>query len=417
MDAKRLIFLFYMLYTFYSILMCGTTDLTIFYLIPALILIWFCYATLSYSIGKKEIKICNNESNNQLLKCFGLSISQLKTIPLLLIGFISLISSFICAKYYTGLSPLQVINNILSNQSNYISYQIYFQKSNIGVFSIIKIPYILLMGLNNILYVYSLIILSMQKNKIRFDQFIYLILVSCAHLYFGVARGTNYEAYQLFLIVCFCYTIRLNVKNQKFKIGVPLFLGLILVFVFFSVLDSRGIEANYTIAEHIHYDETEFFSSLFPNLSKYYVSLYSYLGFGIYYIATMINNVWFNTFSDSLRGIIPFINFGYNESSVEITNRLVVIGVKWVPDAASILNAVGLFGLICMYYCVGKIYKKIDDNNTIGNELTAISSYLVFVFCVTIPSGHFITFSSEQILIAYTVYKVFIVQIKDRRKV
>lgn len=414
MDIKKLVFLFYMLYTVYSILMCGTTDLQIIYLFPALLLLWICYFTLSLSLGHGENIEFESDNKSTSISCFGIYISNLKAIYLFLIGIISLMISFLCAKFYTGLTPAQVFDNLRSNNSNYISYQIYFQNSNIGVFSIQKIPYIILMGLNNIFYVYSLIIISVQKTKIRFVQIIYLLMICVSHLYFGVARGTNYEAYQLFLILCFCYNARLKVQHKKFKIGIPLVLGFILVVIFFSVLSSRGMDASYNIAEHIHYDENEIFSQLFPTISKYYVSLYSYLGFGIYYIATMINGVWFNSYIDMARGVIPFFNYSFSETSVDITNRLVVIGVKWVPDAASIMNVVGVFGLIIVYYAIGKMLKQLYLNRSMDIELSVISSYIIFVFCVTIASGHFITFSSEQILIAYTIYKIVLNQIKSR---
>lgn len=415
MDTKRLVSLFYILYTVYSIVMCGTTDLQLIYLLPALLLIWLCFFLFSSAVGKSEQRLTVAEDNRTAAKCLGLPIAKLKTFYLLIIGILSLLCSIVCAEYYTGLSPSQVIDNILSGESNYISYQIYFKNASISTLSFQKLPYIALMGMNNILYVYSMVFLLSQKNKIKFGQYVYLGLVSVAHLYFGVARGTNYEIYQMFLLLCFCYKERLQAQGRKFKIGVPIALGIAMVLIFFVVLNSRGIEAGYEITATIHYDANGIFSSLFPNFSKYYISLYSYLGFGIYYLATMINRVWFAGIGDIWRGIIPFSNYLYEKTSVNITNNLVVIGVKWVPDAATIMNVVGLGGLLALYYLLGKLLRRVYFDKEIGSNLTIVISYLVAVFCITMPSGHFISFSSEQILVAYTVYRVILRKIKIGR--
>ena len=158
------------------------------------------------------------------------------------------------------------------------------------------------------------------------------------------------------------------------------------------------------------YEPNEFFSKLFPNLSIYYMFLYTYLGFGIYYLATLINKIWLTSIKGFIGAIIPPLNVMFGIHPIEETNDLVNIGVKWIPDAASIMNVIGIFGLLFCCYLIGKFLKKSSYLQMKNNGYSLLFGYFIFVFLVSIPNGHFITFSSEQILIAYTVLRYIFYQ-------
>lgn len=331
-----------------------------------------------------------------------------KRSSLLFWGIISIIISIICAYYYTGKLPLQVIQNILLNRSNYNEYQLYFNKKNIYSFSIQKIPFILLLGLKNIIFVYGYILTICRKEKINFKNYFFLLILAIAHLYFGIARGTNFETYQLFLLIIYCYVNRMYLKKEKPNIIIIIILGFILTLVFFIVLEARGAKPNYNIAARIIYDSQAFFSLIFPRISLYYLFLHSYLGFGLYYISTLLNEVYLDSFQGLIQLLIPGVNYFIDKTPIEITNEIVVIGVKWVPDAATIINNIGLIGLLIICYKLGGFFSKLKKRNKVENGYRLIFGYLIFVFLVSIPNGHFVTFSSEKILIAYTVYNYWL---------
>lgn len=415
MGTKKIILLFYLLYTGYAILVCGTTNLTLLYTLPALILIWLFYIffTAGFNSTKRTKPMRNDIKHEDEL--FGIVVYDCGIPKLLFFGILSMAISIICARYYTGQLPSQVIQNLILGRSNYINYQIYFGQANIGEMSLSKIPYILLLGLKNIIFIYSYIFIICKAKKIKGKHIFYLVLLAIAHLYFGIARGTNFEAYQLFLILTYCYVLRRQGQHKRINVLWIISLGLLLVVVFFVVLSARGATLDYHITDHVIYKPEEFFSTMFPELSLYYMFLYSYLGFGIYYLATLINEVWFASMGGVAGAVLPFVNGLSNISPIDKTNELVVIGVKWVPDAASIMNVVGIIGLLFICYFIGSFLKRTSYLQMQNNGYSLLFGYFVFVFLISIPNGHFVTFSSEQILIVYTIIKyIFYNRIKDK---
>ena len=410
MGIKKLLFLFYLLYTVYNVLVCGTTNLTLFYTLPAIVLIWLFYTFFIVGFNSTKYTKLNRDTAKNEDILFGIVIYNCNTQKLILFALLSLFISVLCAQYYTGLFPTQVFQNLISGKSNYINYQLYFSQANIGSISLNKIPYILLMGFKNIIFVYSFIFIICKAKKVEIRQIIYLLLLAIAHLYFGIARGTNFEFYQLFLLLIYCYVLRQQNQQKKINILWIIFFGLILLAIFFVVLSARGATPNYYITDYILYEPNEFFSKLFPNLSIYYMFLYTYLGFGIYYLATLINKIWLTSIKGFIGAIIPPLNVMFGIHPIEETNDLVNIGVKWIPDAASIMNVIGIFGLLFCCYLIGKFLKKSSYLQMKNNGYSLLFGYFIFVFLVSIPNGHFITFSSEQILIAYTVLRYIFYQ-------
>lgn len=424
MGIKEAILSFYLMYTGYLILVCGSTNLSIIYIIPALIVLWMIYFAFFIGISEKKRKIIYNKvDKSENIKrtqevnetAFLTKIFEKKSISMLAVGIICIIISIICAHYYTGLWPSEVIRNLLLANSNYYSYQSYFQEANIGAFSIAKIPFVLLLALNNIIFVYSFIYLLCNGKKIHIKYIIYLALIGIAHLYVGVARGTNFEIYKLFIILSYCYIMRKRSLKKNINYALIGIMGIILVIIYINVLAARNVEPDYNIATYIHYDKDALFSQIFPVFSQYYLFLFSYLGFGIYYIATMINDIWFNSWQGFLGAIFPLFNKLTSIDSIEITNQIVDIGVKWVPDGASIMYITGLPMLLVICFFLGKFvaYNQKGQKTTFFYFLWG---YLVFVLFCSIPVGHFLSFSSEILMIVYSLIlylvKKYRIQIK-----
>lgn len=406
MGITKLISLFYLLYTGYTILVCGTTNLSLLYVFPALLLMWlfFFFFIIGFNSTKNVIIPLEN-SIKQKDRFFGVILCECGAFKLFLFGALSVIISVVCAHYYTNQWPLEVLTNIIVSKSNYINYQVYFGEADIKTMSLSKVPYILMLGLNKIIFVYSYILIFGKAYEIKIKHILFFIILAIAHLYFGVARGTNFESYQLFLILVYSYVLRMQNINKKINLFVIISLGAFLVIVFITVLGTRGANPDRYITDHIVYDHEALFSTIFPYFSLYYMFLYTYLGFGIYYLATMINEIWFTSISGFVGAFFPLFNDALGISPIKKTNELVVIGVKWVPDAASIISITGVIGLFLLCYLIGYILNKVSYSQMKNSSYFLLFGYFVFVFFVSIPNGHFLSFSSEQILIVYTLFR------------
>ena len=86
---------------------------------------------------------------------------------------------------------------------------------------------------------------------------------------------------------------------------------------------------------------------------------------------------------------------------IQITNQLVDLGVKWVPDGATFMSVVGILGILIICYLLGVLIKKATQKSVTKN-LNLVVGYLVFMFFCSLPVGHFLSGSSEKILIVYT---------------
>lgn len=411
MGIKKIIFLFYLMYTCYTIFVCGSTNLSFLYMFSALIFLWLMYFSLSLGYFYTNTQSLGIIDNNFC----GIKLEKARFIQLFILGIGSIVISIIAAKFYTGQTPVTIFNNLIARRSNYIIYQNYFQKSNIKNLSWNKLYYILLLGIKNIIFVYSYILIICKSKKIKIVQIFYLLILAISHLYFGVARGTNFEAYQLFLILSYCYIMRQKIQNKKINLLIIILLGLILVGVFIKVLSARNSKPDYVIAEHILYDIDEIFPSIFPTLTLYGMFLHSYLGFGLYYIATLINKIWFNSLEELVRAFIPMkIFFPKLENTIDKVNEIVVIGVKWVPDAVTIMDNIGILGLFFICFLLGSILKKLSPSENKYNKYLLLFGYCIFIFFISIPNGHFLGFSSEKILLSYIFFDFIYYFLKKR---
>lgn len=415
MNMKKTIYLFYILYTLYMILVCGSTNLSILYVLPAIVMLWLFF--ISMIIGYNSYNTKNKLVRNDDVKIIGKKIVNLSCMQYLIISAICLIISVVSAKYYTGNSFTEVIKSLMANESNYYIYQNNLNEINLNVFSFKRVIYPILMGIKNIIFVYSFILLIVKLENVRLKHFLYLSILTISHLYFGLARGTNFEAYQLFVIFVYSYVSRKIMMKKKINLRLIIALGLVLTFVFISVLKMRGAEPGYTITTHIYYDENKLFSSIFKKLTLYYLIPFSYLGFGIYYLSTMINEVWLENTISLFWSIFPF---NYGESMIKKVNKLVDLGVQWVPDSAIIMSNIGAFGLILICYLLGLFIKKINSEYGEYSIFSLIFGYIISVFFISMPNGHFLSFSSEKILLIFTLllylYKSKLVLKKRKRK-
>jgi len=65
-----------------------------------------------------------------------------------------------------------------------------------------------------------------------------------------------------------------------------------MVLVFYSVISARGFDFNYDISHDIKFDPNGLIPELSPFLSFIVLLVFSYFGFGFYYISIYVTEVW-----------------------------------------------------------------------------------------------------------------------------
>jgi len=402
-----MILIIYLVLTAYVLLVVGSTNLTLFEITPAILIMWVCF--LSFSSGYLLIKspksieetVRNDKTNNHS------SLFETSGLRLILLSLVSVLFSAIAARYYTGQTPVVVFTNLVKGTSVYYEYQRYFAEAEIATFSLSKLPYILMLFYIKFMLFYGYLKLLLGRKKLRITDKISLALVTIAHVYFGIARGTNFEIFELFILIVFVvlsksrgYSIKRSRVKQIIFIGV---LGLILITVYYWSVTSRGVVFGYRITSDVWYDHEGVVSVLFPALASVSTMLYGYFGFGFFYLSRFVSDVWFLSLGSFLAGLVPrgFELSGKGSISA-IMKRTIDMGPRWHPDASVFINDFGFLGLIVLCFFLGFIAARLT-NNPNREPVKNLPLFLVVLQMVSLPIGNFVLVSSASKLIVVLV--------------
>ncbi|MFB8544959.1 O-antigen polymerase [Enterococcus casseliflavus] len=412
MAETKLLKIFYIFFFIYILFIINITSLTFYNLFPSLI-----FLSLLYFMFRMGTKITKNKKNIKefstpwLLKRGSVFISSL--------AFISLMFSFLVVQFYAGQSFVSVFYNLSNNISLYAEYQNYFVQNNIGNFSLTKLPFIFMMAFVKFNLFYSYLSINLFfKKKIPLFYKIYIIVITFAYLYIGIARGTNFEMFEF--IVLIIYT--LISKGKKIDIKKYLFMIILIIFsiyIFFNVIEIRGGDGsvNYVISRDVFYNFDSYLNKFFPTVTLFLLSIYSYFGFGFFYISIFINKIWFSSLSSIFVYLLPFGTYAFSKPALqeEILNYI-DIGARWHPDSMVFLDRFG-FGLL-MIFCIllGFIVNRINTQNIV-NTLDYLISFFVVLQMLSFPVGNFITSStSSQLIVIFLITYKLIRQIMRGKK-
>lgn len=400
MNIKKIIRVFYIAYTVYIIIAISSTDMVFFEILPAIIIMWINYFAfcLGYSLNKRnytELPIDKQKNNSLLL--------MRKKSFLLTIAVISIIFSILAVKYYTGQSPMSVFQNLTTDKSLYYEYQKYFQNQQRGVFSLNKIPFILMLFYVKFMLIYSFVTFFILKDKTTRFEKLYLMLITISFIYIGIARGTSFEFFELYILVTFIVFSRYKKKNrlpikQLFKI---ISLSGIMIYIFYSGIIARGIVLNNQISRDIHYDPNAIMSILPPFFSFVTLVIFGYFGFGFFYVSKYVSDVWFSSLEFIIAGFLPLgIRAVGMRNVTDYMREMIDMGAMWHPDVALLINNFGFLGLFFICFFIGAlsqyIYKETYNG---GNVLIFVSGYVVLLQMLSLPIGNFISTSSANQLI------------------
>jgi hypothetical protein len=144
---------------------------------------------------KKRLLI--NHKNHYIV-----NLSILKKIYLII--FILIITNA-AISYYTGLTILSAVENILSGKVNYEIYQLFFKKESRADFELVKLIHITSIAFIKIVAFYCIysIVFCLQKK-------LWGIIFMAPMLIFSVSRGTSIEFFEIFLFL----TVVMYIKSQ-----------------------------------------------------------------------------------------------------------------------------------------------------------------------------------------------------------
>ncbi|WP_143151454.1 hypothetical protein [Pseudobutyrivibrio xylanivorans] len=363
-----------------------------------LVLMWGLYCLVSIGYGSEEyLRTCNSEC-----RLFGINTDKQKLSTIMFVGGLSIVGWFYCSYYYTGSTPVELLKLLLGGQSSYKSYQEYFSNTLIGSSVFMRLPYILLMGINRGVLYYSFIALTVSGRIRSHKSKLFLFLLLMGHLYFGVSRGTNFEAYQAFTLVFYCYILYNEKNNKKINYVLLLCLGLVMVMAFLIMLVNRGhtIVLTSEIKQNLVIDQKSLIVQLMPLLVIVAEWVFAYIGYGLYFLSVMITEVTFSSVKGTIDFFIPF-----EYSPIEETSLLADKGVCWTPDLADFIDKTGLIILLFIVFLAGRLLKCIGNKCRYDDSFYVLL-YLVFVQMISFPIGNFLQYSSEKLVLMFTVASV-----------
>ena len=409
--------LFYILYTIYTIYIALISDYRYEYVCMGLLNIWIIY--FFYVMGFNSIKEkrtirgnCNRKYNYFLFSIDNWKRWQFAGNVLLCFVF-SILGSW----FYTGMTPIDLATHFREGTSIYYAYQQYFQQNELKTFSIQKVPAIL-MFFYVIINFYMAALQIIRKNKLRPLLFVYVLLIMFSFEYIGIARGTNFESYLIFVAFSYCLInyegTRVNWKNLVITFG----LGLLLVLLFENIVLNRGIVFYNKICDGILHDADSFLSVVLPTITHLAIIIFGYLGFGIYVIGYSLYEIVFDNWSLLLGSLLPSgLGLVTNTDFISIVRTATQVGVKWVPDYMYFLDRFGFPLFWLLIYFLGKL-TVIIRNSEMPELQIRFATFFITLEMLSIPVGSFITTSSAHILcvlyIAFYLSKYYLLTLSNR---
>ena len=314
----------------------------------------------------------------------------------------------IITKFYTGMGPITIVSNLVHGVSNYNCYQEYFNSMGIAQLSAKKIWIVLLNGCIELAIVMGVIRFFGVKKTVK-----EILLFSCligGKLYFGLARGTNFEVFQIvFLLTYILWTSKPDKKISPKLIVITCIAALGCGILLLYVIRLRGIEQDaIRIAGDITFDRQNYLVENFPEVSVLITSLAGYLGIGIFYLSHYIEKYFFS----GLGYILPNLSILVGEGNYVEDEFL--DSIAYIPDMVPMLHALGLVCSLMVFVLIGILIKRLEKEE--GMVYRALEFYLVYEL-FSMPVSSFIGVSSaSKISILILLILLFVGENKKKRR-
>lgn len=393
MGAFFALFIVYLFYTILSLIAAVNTPIADFFY--GLLLMWLMF--LSFWLGgvmggrrlrqieKKEFKI-----NHGLLMCSAA---------------LSFACALYAAKFYTGSGLGEVLSAVWNGKSNYNSYQVYFAEASISAFSISKIPAIISVLVLKLTVVYGYASLFFVEAKYRNPYFIvYLLFVTASYLYFSLARGTSFEALEIFLLILFVLCVGgansiIDLVFSKRTLVVVFLAGLAVSLYSYNVSVRYGEnDVNVCMIPDMCFDEDALIAKFSPVLGLLTAKLSLYFLFGIYYLSHLVSY----TLSEAgFFGVFFLPGASYMDAQLSprfLCEGTLDCGASWAPSLEKFFYIFGLPGSFMVIFSLGVLVKKLSLGVSRQDPLTCSLAYFIFLLMISLPVGNFVTDSSSNLL-------------------
>ena len=382
------------------------TDMSVGILLLTWLVLLVCYGVFRLGYHSKRDTVSNNQEIDEKDSFFYKHPSILLIMSALVIVF-AIINSI----FYAGMTPARILLNLRNNVSVYYQYQNYSKDNAIASMSILrKAPYILTQYYNAMMLFCGIpfMVFGNFKKKVKI---IGSILVTFGIAYFGIARGTSYEYFQLAVVWIYVAMRKMKpgraVLSNLIKyilISVLLFLA---INIFFSNVQSRGVDISYVSFPNIHFDDRDILPSISKTLCIPISWLYGYFGFGQYYNARFISDVWLKNEWTLIGGFFPNgLRMAGIQNIRTAMDNLIDVGVKWHPDFSLCFYEFGIIVLMIFIWWLGKITKKTASrDNVISSHFIQI---MVLLQMMSFPIGNFIFVAGYMELTAITALMLYI---------
>lgn len=353
------------------------------------------YSYRSYKAVESP-KAPDNEDDTFLFS----GIYEWKAWQYILSGILCWLCSILAARFYTSRGFTQVISGLFrGDQAAYSIYQHYVIDANIGTFSLTKIPYILMLVYCTVMLLWTMVGLIMSGEKLVLFKIVHLLNVILAYYYFGVARGTNFEMYIVFVILVYSLLNRpgntlKDERRRKRSIIIIAALAVVVVIIFRAVVAARGNVFRNQICTEIKYDPNKWISQTFPTITNMGLSVFRYFGFGIFTIGMIVDKVFLQDATGVIAHLIPCgFTLIKGEDLPSITREVVDIGVGWVPDYISFINSTGLIFTFAIFFLLGCLSARLYKSKRAALLKNLIGA-VIFLEMLSIPVGNFIATST-----------------------
>ncbi len=338
MQTKKIIKYVYIALTIYVFYVIDVTTLTFIDLLPAVVLMWFMYFIFSFSSKTRISQKVSFEEDRKNL--FDNNYFIIASIILLII------SINYAMKFYVGLDLRKFINLFISKNYNfYQQYQLHHKNAGIGIFSLEKIPYILMLFYIKIMFLTTTIEFLYLRNKRNYKSYLLMGVATLAHLMFGLARGTNFEFFELLLLIFFIYFNKgQKIKTTKAKLVIST-VTIVLAVLFYNRIAVRSGSISFASRHEYSINENSFLIQIFGNNITGLLFFYDYFIFGFYYTSRFLTEIIFTDLKNVFILLIPnghkaLANINITELMLQIAPR----NTRWHPNIVLFFLNLGTIG-------------------------------------------------------------------------
>jgi hypothetical protein len=418
LNPLKIIKVFYIIYTFYVFLVINSTDITVYMILPAILIMWINY--FIFSAGYRITSQRKDQSDDSTYSSSSLSgwLLNLSKSSLLFFGLLSLLFSIYAVNFYTGQMPISIFTNFVNGVSLYYEYQFHFKEQQLHAFSLTKIPFIFMLFYIKFFLFYSYISFFIVKKHTTKIEKLYLFLITISFIYVGIGRGTNYEFFELVMLIIFIVLTRQVSRFPIKSFSVITILVGIMIIIFYNTVQARGVNFDFYISQDINYDQDGFLPYISPQITLITVILFGYFGFGFFYVSKYVSEMWFTSIGDFFAGLFPMGYKILDQNNIPTTMQNIIdIGVRWHPDVALLINNWGYIGLLVYCFLIGVITKQISNNKRKSTVLY-LTSFMVLMQMISLPVGNFVFTSSASklIVLSLVMYWIWKLLIKVRIK-